>query len=50
MNRIVAGPRRPPKMRSDTQPHRIVPGIAAYSNMNHAALDSWNEKPFAVSR
>ena len=50
MNSIVVGARRPLKQRSDSQPQGIVPGIAAYSYSDHPMLDSWNEKPFAVSR
>ena len=48
MNTIVAGARRPLNTVSDIQPQRIVPGIAAYSNIAQATVESRNEKPLAV--
>ena len=50
MKSIVAGARCRLKKRSEIQPHKIVPGIAAYSNIAHAMLESLNENFFVRCR
>ena len=39
VNELVAGARRPLNTLSDIHPQAIVPGMAAYSYIDHARLD-----------
>ena len=47
VNNII-GTRRPFKTLSDSNPKRIVPGIAAYSKIVNAELVATEEKPLEV--